>query len=101
MGWLPYGVVVGEQDAGGIELLESVDPGGYGRQGLGVLVAVCLPGQGVTDVRGGCIVALPGNDDGAVRPADDQGLMAGGVSRRWHDSYLGKDLGLAVELFVT
>ena len=100
MCWLPYGVVVGEDDAGGVELLESVYPGWCGWQGWSVLIAMRLPRQGVAAVRSGVVVALAGHDHCPVQPTDDKGLMPSGVSRSWQYRHTGQDLSFAFELFV-
>ncbi len=67
---------------------------------MGVLVAACLPGEGIGAVCAGGVVALSSDHDGAVTSADDEGLVARGVSWGRHDEYAGQDLGLAVELLV-
>src|SRR5437764_7345954 len=96
----PDGVVVGEDHACGVKLLDAVNPGGCDGQGLGVLVAACLPGEGIGAVCAGGVVALSSDHDGAVASADDEGLVARGVSWGRHDEYAGQDLGLAVEVLV-
>lgn len=59
-----------------------------------------LTGEHVGAVRGGGVVALPGDDDGAVAATDHDRLVARRVPGRGDDQHAGQYLGLAVELLV-
>src|SRR5947208_11588153 len=62
----PDGVVVGEDHACGVKLLDAVNPGGCDGQGLGVLVAACLPGEGIGAVCAGGVWRAPRFPDSSL-----------------------------------
>jgi len=68
---LPDGVVVGEDDTGGVESLQPVEPRRDQRQRL-VPVVGGSPGQRISAVAGSGVVALSGDHDSAVGTAYDQ-----------------------------
>jgi hypothetical protein len=70
-------VVVGEDDATRIQGLQAVDPFGRGRQRSVVGRLRCSPGESGPAVGG--VVALAGDNDGAVVGAHVEGLVSGRV----------------------
>jgi len=94
-------VVVGEHDSTRIELLETVHPGRYRRQRLGMAVAASPPGEGVGAEPSGGVMHLTSHDDGSVATPHDERLMAHGMAGRREHEHTWQQLRLAVEDLVT
>jgi hypothetical protein len=91
---------MGEDDAHRVECLQPIRPRRRHGQRTGVAIAVRAQRKHVGAVRRGRVVALSGNDNRAVTPSHNEGLVTVGVSRRGQQEHPGQHLGLAVEFLI-
>ena len=101
-GWLrlPDGVVVGEVDQAGIELLEAIHPLRRRSERTLMTVSVGCLGEHVGGILAGRVVTLSSNDDDTVGSTCDKRLVSVGVPWRWDQEHARQDLGLSIDLLV-